>query len=117
MRTTDALVLAPALLGVAFGFRAWLWPGTGVTGTPGAMFAVVGAVSVALGSMLAAIPAVRGTAYGLLVALIGIGAALTTLAAWFLMQDAVVVAMALAFAGLIVAVMRPGGRPRRRLAR
>lgn len=113
MRTPYVLVLLPALAGAALGAFAYLSPNTGVDGTAGALLALAGAAAVALGALLALLPAVRGWARGLLGVLIGLGAALTAVAAYFLMQYAFAVAMALAVLGLLLATALP---PQRRPA-
>lgn len=115
MRLTYLLVLVPALVGTVLAALAYVGPGetTGVEGTAGALLALVGAAAVALGSLLAMAPGLRGWPRGLLAALLFVGAGLTALAAWFLMQVPLAAAMALAALGALVA---PALRPRRRLA-
>jgi quinoprotein glucose dehydrogenase len=106
MRTPYALVLAPALAGVVLAGIAYFAPGTntGVDGTPGALLALIGAVAVTLGALLSMTPAVQGLGLRLLNFLLGLGALLTATAAYFLMQYAFAVAMALALIGLVVAL-------------
>ena len=106
-----ALAAVPAVVGVALGLVAFLTPVTGVTGTLGAALALGGAVAVTMGSLLAMAPSLRGPLRGTLAVLIALGAALTAVAAWFLMQEAFAVAMVLTFAGALFA---PFIRPRRR---
>ena len=112
MRTSYALVLLPALVGAVLGAIAYFSPDTGVDGTPGALLALIGALAVTLGALLAMVPSVRGWALGLLNFLLGLGALLTTAAAYFLMQYLFAAAMALAFVGLFVILIV---RSRRRL--
>ncbi len=93
-----ALAAVPALAGAGLGAWAYLVEETGVTGTPGALLALVGAVAVALGALLAAVPALRGGLLTLLEVLVVVGALLTALAAYFLMQFLMCGAMLLAAA-------------------
>jgi len=117
MRLSYLLVLLPALVAALLGGMAYIRPDSGVDGTGGALLALIGAAAVAVGAALAMLPGVRGWLRGLLDALLFIGAALTALAAWFLMQDAFAIAMALAALGVLVALaLRPRSR-RRRIAR
>lgn len=113
MRTSYALVLLPSLVGVALGGFAYFVPATGVNGTIGALLALLGAVAVALAAALAMMPAVRGGVLTLLDVLIALGAVLTALAAFFLMQYAFMVAMLLAALAVPVAIVT---RPIRRHA-
>jgi quinoprotein glucose dehydrogenase len=100
------LVVLAALVGAVLGFYAWFFEGTGVTGTGGALLAFAGALAVWAGAMLLVF-AKRGWARGLLLLLVGLGAALTALAAWFLMQDAFTIAMAVAFVALLAVAVFP----------
>lgn len=113
MRASYALVVVPALVGVALGAVAYFAPfgATGVEGTPGALLALIGAVAVTLGGLLAMASGPRSRWRGLLNALIALGAALTALAAWFLMQYPFAVAMLLALLGLIATAFATARRP------
>jgi peptidoglycan/LPS O-acetylase OafA/YrhL len=106
MRTSYALVLLPALAGLALGAIAYFGPNgnTGVDGTPGALLALIGAAAVTLGALLAMRPAVRGWSLGLLNFVLALGLVLVAAAAYFLMQHAFAVAMALALVGLVAAL-------------
>ncbi len=104
----QSLVILPALVGVALGFYAWFMAGTGVTGTPGALLALVGAVAVWLGAVLLVLPSVRSWVRGVLVVLVALGSVLTATAAWFLMQNAFAIAMAATFAFVVVALAAGG---------
>ncbi|XBQ15446.1 MAG: hypothetical protein ABL308_10825 [Oceanicaulis sp.] len=95
----------PALIGVVLAALAYFGTHTGVDGTRGALLALIGAVCVTLGLGVAAVPAVRGGLLAALLILIGIGAALTALAAFFLMQYGFLVAMLVALAALIAAAV------------
>ena len=113
MRTAYGFVLLPALVGVVLAAVAYfaLNGNTGVSGTPGALLALIGAVSVTLGAFIAMMPRVRGWFLKLLNALLGLGALLTAAAAYFLMQYPFAVAMALAFLGLLaILVIRSSRR-------
>jgi len=112
MRLPYLLVLLPALVAAVLGGIAYIRPDSGVDGTGGALLALAGAAAVAVGALLAMLPGVRGGLLGLLDALLLLGAALTALAAWFLMQDAFAIAMALAALGLLLALAFRS-RPRR----
>lgn len=105
-------VFLPALVGTILAGIAYFAPIgiTGVEGTAGALLALVGAAAVALGALLAMAPGLRGWLRGLLDALLFVGAALTALAAWFLMQVPVAIAMAVASVGVLLALMLRSGR-------
>ncbi|MBP1806306.1 hypothetical protein [Rubellimicrobium aerolatum] len=113
MRIAYILAALLALAGAVLGGRAYIAPDSGVDGTLGAGLALAGAVAVTLGALVAAIPEIRGGWRGLLGTLLVLGAALTALAAWFLMKPAFAILMALALLGVVVALLV---RPRRRLA-
>lgn len=110
MRTSYILVLLPALAGAALGAFAYLGPDTGVDGTAGALLALIGAVAVSLGALIVMMAEPRGWAFRTLVALMGLGAVLTAVAAYFLMQYLFAAAMVLAVLGLILAVAIPTRR-------
>lgn len=110
MRTRYLMAFIPAACGAVLGGIAYWGANTGVDGTAGALLAFVGAVAVAAGSLLALFLAPRARLLGGLDALLLLGALLTALAAWFLMQDAFTVAMVLAAVGLIAAVVLRGSR-------
>ncbi|WP_176559456.1 hypothetical protein [Rubellimicrobium roseum] len=113
MRLSYLLVLLPATVSAVLGGAAYIRPDSGVDGTGGALLALAGAVAVAVGALIALTAVLRGALRGVLDALLFLGAALTAVAAWFLMQDAFAAAMALAALGVLIAVLL---RPRRRLA-
>jgi len=100
--------------GTALAVYTYLAFDTGVAGTLGALLALIGAIAITIGSLVAALANIRGWVYGVLAFLIALGAVLTTLAGYFLMQYGLAAVMALAFIGLLVAVMIPS--PRRRFA-
>lgn len=113
MRASYVLVLVPALVGTVLGLNAYFGPfdTTGVEGTPGALLALIGAVAVTLGTLLAMGSRPRSGWRSLLNVLMALGAVLTALAAWFLMQHALAVAMLLAFLGLVVTAFATARRP------
>ena len=108
MHAPYALVLLPALIGVALGAVAYFSAGTGVDGTAGALLALVGAGAIVLGSLLGLTPVPGGWVRGLLDALLGLGALLTAVAAYFLMQPVFAAVMLLALLGLLAAVLLRG---------
>ena len=103
MSSRYAAVAVPALAGAVIAAIAYLAPNTGVDGTVGALLALVGAVAVTLGSLIAMTDAVGGGLRVTLDVLLGVGALLTALAAYFLMQYWCAPAMVLAFIGLVYA--------------
>jgi quinoprotein glucose dehydrogenase len=96
------LAALAAFGGVVLGGYAWMVEGTGVDGTPGALLALVGAVAVWLASLALAVPGLRGWLRGLIRFLAILGAVLTAVAAWFLMQNLFAGAMALAAVALLL---------------
>jgi len=105
MRKRYIAVSLPALVGLLLAAFAYFAPNTGVTGTGAALLTLLGALGVTLGALLAAAPAVRGGLLGALVSLVAVGALLTALAAFFLMQYGCTIAMVLTFAGVIAAAV------------
>lgn len=94
--------IAAAIVGSGLAGAAAFRPDTGIDGTPGAFLALMGAVAVALS--LAFVWTVKFPAgvrhfFAWCAALFAI---LTGLAAWFLMQDALLLAMAVAFSALLI---------------
>lgn len=104
MRFSLLFALLSALTGVVLGGIAWWKPESGVDGTPGALLALAGAVFVAIGVLLALTWQLSASLGPVLNALTGLGAALTAIAAWFLMQYAFAAAMVLALFGFAVAL-------------
>lgn len=105
MRKRHLAVSLPALVGEVLAALAYFGPNTGVSGTGGALLALIGAVCVALGALLAAAPVVRGGVLTALLVLVGVGAGLTATAAFFLMQYGFAIAMVLTLAGLVAAAV------------
>lgn len=107
--------LAPfvlALLGVMLGAIAYFGPSgnTGVDGTPGALLALIGAAAATMGAAIAMLVAVGHRWLLTLNILILLAAALTALAAYFLMQTFFAIAMAGAVVGLVFAWTYRTGR-------
>lgn len=111
MRRRYAAVSLPAIVGAVLAGVAYFVPNTGVDGTVGALLALIGAVAVAVGSLLAMSGSVRGGFLTTLNILLGIGAILTATAAYFLMQYGFAIAMALAFVALVVVATTSPRRP------
>jgi hypothetical protein len=110
------IAILASIAGLGFALAAFLLADTGVTGTAGAGLAVVGSAASLMGVLLlTAVRPSRGV-YFVLAILTVLAAALTALAGWFLMQDALTIAMVVAFIAIFgVAVLpRPNraGRPR-----
>lgn len=116
MRTRYVLVLVPALCGVALAGVAYLGTHTGVDGTLGALLALVGACAVMAGALVALLVPMRAGLLAALDVLLVVGALLTALAAWFLMQDLFLVAMLATLVLLIVVRVVPS-TPKARLTR
>ncbi|EPX87656.1 hypothetical protein ruthe_00362 [Rubellimicrobium thermophilum DSM 16684] len=106
-----------ALAGSALAAMAFLGPETGVEGTSGALLALVGALVVALGAGLALWRGLRGFWRILLDGFLLIAAALTALAAWFLMQPLLAAAMVLALLAVLVSLVTLVSHPQRRPSR
>lgn len=100
-------VALPAVLGCGFAAYALFADGTGVTGTEGAVLALIGAGAVALGTGAVWLTDGRGAVYVTLAVLIALGAVLTAVAGYFLMQYGLAAAMALTLVGLVFVLMRP----------
>lgn len=103
-------VALPAAVGCGLAAYAYLADWTGVTGSAGALLALIGAVAVFIGVILSAFTERRGALFGVLAFLIGRGAALTAVARFFLIQYGLATAMALAVVGLIFVLLRPATR-------
>lgn len=90
-----------SLIGLALAIYAWLFEGTGVTGTPGALLAVIGAGCTFLATAVMTVFAMRSGAKWAVAVLGGLAAFLTAVAAWFLMQNPLAAVMALTCAGIL----------------
>lgn len=91
-----------ALVGVAFAGTAGLLPDTGINGTLGAFLAFAGALAVAIALGLLLVTWVPTKARGVIAGITGLVAILTALAAWFLMQNALLVTMVITLLGLLM---------------
>ena len=104
MRWSYAVPVLSSFAGAALAIWAHLGPESGVSGTAGALLALLGAAATALGGMILML----GRPRLWLLALAALAAILTALAGWFLMQWAIV--MAVAFVGLLLAPALLRGR-------
>lgn len=107
MRKSIIPVAVPAVLGCGFAAYAYFAARTGVTGSEGALLALIGALAVMLGSLVAGFTKRRGAVFGMLAFLIALGAVLTAVAGFFLMQYGLATAMALTIVGLTFVLLRP----------
>jgi quinoprotein glucose dehydrogenase len=112
MRRTLIPVILLGAAGIGLAAFAYFPFGSGVEGTVGALLALLGAVAVTLGAFLMAMHTVRGVPFGVLAFLVGLGAVLTALAGYFLMQYGLAIVMGLALLGLLIAVLRPARQRR-----
>ena len=96
-----SISLLAALVGVGFAGAAALQPDSGVDGSPGAFLALLGALGVALVLGLLVSGRLPARWWGLFAVIAAIGTILTALAAWFLMQDALLAAMAVSLLALL----------------
>lgn len=104
MRIQYVFALVPAAFGSALGGYACYASSTGVTGTAGAILALIGALAATTGSALGlAIRMSRWIARTIDV-LTFLAALLTAIAAYFLMQTTFAIVMLFACAGLVAAV-------------
>ena len=99
MRWSYAVPVLSSLAGAALAIWAFLGPSTGVSGTAGALLALLGAVATTPSGMILML----GRPRPWLLALAALAAILTALAGWFLMQWVLAIVMAVAFAGLLLA--------------
>lgn len=89
---------------------AWLSKGTGVTGTPGGLLALIGAIA-AFGGLAVLVPTHLGSRRQV-AALTVFATLLAAAAGWFLMQD--VLALVIGLAGLSILVITAHPFPNRR---
>ena len=96
-----------ALAGVVLAGIAALLPDTGINGTLGGLLVLAGsaAVAVALGVLL--VRWVPEKARGVLAGFAGLVAILTAIAAWFLMQNALLATMIVTLLALLVSAVMP----------
>lgn len=96
-----SIALVAAVFGVGFAGAALLLPDTGVNGSLGATLALMGALTVALTLGLLVIARPSQKARDLFAMIAALIATLTALAAWFLMQDTLVVTMVISIVALV----------------
>jgi ABC-type enterobactin transport system permease subunit len=96
-----AISFLAAMVGLALAAAAAILPDTGVDGTPGAFLAVLGAAGVLSCVGLLATRRFSGGARRVLIGVAGLTAFLTAMAAWFLMQNEVLVAFAISLLALV----------------
>ena len=97
-----SISLVAALVGVGFAGAAAFGPDTGIDGTLGAFLALLGAVALTLTLIILSTIRVSARLRAVLVWLAGLLAILTGLAAWFLMQDALLGATVVSFLALLL---------------
>jgi hypothetical protein len=96
-----ATSIIAAILGVALAGRAALLPETGVSGTPGAYLVLVGSAAVAFAAGLLISRRLSSLGRRIILALAILIGVLTVLAAFFLMQNALLAAMTVALVALV----------------
>ena len=96
--------IAAAMTGVGLAGAAALLADTGIDGTLGALLAVLGAVAVALSLGIVWAEKFPAGVRRFFVWCAALLAVLTGLAAWFLMQDALFLAMVVSFSALLISV-------------
>ena len=89
------------LVGICFAGAAALLPDTGIDGTPGSSLALLGTVAVTLAVGMLVTAKVPARMRGVLLSLAALLTVLTALAAWFLMQDAVLATMVVSLLALL----------------
>ena len=106
MRTYFFIPLAPAVIGLILALIAYAAPlgNTGVNGSTGALLALLGALATAAGIVIVMMPSVRHRVWGSLNILVLLGAGLTAVAAYFLMQYGFAIIMVATCLGLILAI-------------
>jgi hypothetical protein len=98
-----AISLIAALVGLAFATAAAFLPDTGVNGTLGAFLTLLGAAGVLLFVGLLASRRLSRAARRALIGIAFLTACLTALAAWFLMQNEILLAFAVSLLALVAA--------------
>lgn len=103
------LTVAGGLAGAAIALYAYLTPLTGINGSAGALLVIVSSLLVAGAGLIIALIASR-FGRNVLRVLTGLGILGTALAAGFLHQPMLIIAMVVAAIGLILDCMRPARR-------
>ena len=108
-----AISILSALVGIGFAGAAALLPDTGIDGTLGALLALLGTIAVTV--MLGGLAIITGTskARGTVITVAALLAILTALAAWFLMQNGILLTMVVS----LLAVLLHAATARRRAIR
>ena len=101
-----------ALAGVGFAGTAALMPDTGIDGTAGGFLAFLGAGAVTAAIGLLLLTWVPTKARGVFAGMAGLVAILTAIAAWFLMQNALLATMIVTLLALLVSAVIPGRKIR-----
>lgn len=106
-----SFALVASLLGVGLAAYLWQVEGSGISGTLGALLAVIGAAAVFVAGLFAAMLRSWRRPRGWITGLASLAAALTAVAAWFLMQNVLAILMAVAGAALVLdMVLTPARR-------
>ena len=108
-----AISILSAFVGIGFAGAAALLPDTGIDGTLGALLALLGTIGVTV--MLGVLALITGTsnARGAVITVAVLLAILTALAAWFLMQNGILLTMVVS----LLAVLLHAATARRRAIR
>ena len=96
-----------ALAAAGFAVTAALLPDTGIDGTIGAFLALLGASAVASAIGLLLVRWIPAKMRGVFAAIAGLVAILTAIAAWFLMQNALLATMILTALALLASTIMP----------
>ena len=96
-----------ALAAAGFAVTAALLPDTGIDGTIGAFLALLGASAVAAAIGLLLVRWIPAKMRGVFAAMAGLVAILTAIAAWFLMQNALLATMILTALALLASTIIP----------
>ncbi|MFN7025496.1 MAG: hypothetical protein ACK4QP_13450 [Pseudorhizobium sp.] len=106
MRRYYFIPLAPAVVGLMLALIAYTAPlgNTGVNGSTGALLALLGALATVAGIVIVMMPSVKHRVWGSLNILVLLGAGLTAVAAYFLMQYAFATTMVATCLAVIIAI-------------
>jgi hypothetical protein len=103
----QTIAILASVVGLGLALAAFGLEGTGVTGTAGAFLAVIGSAATLIGLAFLVAGRLSVGWYRVLATLTVLAAGLTALAGWFLMQDALTIAMAVAFVASLAVALRP----------
>jgi quinoprotein glucose dehydrogenase len=101
------IAILATVAGVGLALAALLLDGTGVTGSAGAVLAVIGSIAAFVGLVIRLTLRLPPWLHSLILGLSVLAAGLTALAAWFLMQNALCAVMAIACLTLLGVAARP----------